>query len=101
MNSTNPGGSLGDFITPKFKNLGELQNFLKFHAGDLYSNYFAFLPLLSNKIVADLGCGYGYMTTAISGYTERIDGFDVDSNAVTFAQELSLLAEKKCKLLSF
>lgn len=90
MENVNPGGSLGDFLTPQFKDVKKLMEFLTEHAGDLYTSNFAFLDHIRGQEVADLGCGYGYFTTALSTYVRRIDGFDVDRNAIDFAREKML-----------
>ena len=90
MENVNPGGSLGDFLTPQFKDIRGLMEFLMEHAGDLYTSNFAFLDGIRGKEVADLGSGYGYFTTALSNYTKRMDGFDVDKRAVGFATEQML-----------
>jgi len=90
----NPGGSLGDFITPTFNNMSELVYYLQNYAGDLYSSNVFFIENIRNKKVADMGCGYGYFTTLLSQYTDSIDGFDIDLNAINYAKEsLSRLTE--------
>ena len=75
-------------MTPQFRDIKGLMEFLMEHAGDLYTSNFAFLDRIRGKEVADLGSGYGYFTTALSTYTKRIDGFDVDKRAVGFATEM-------------
>ena len=98
MDEVNPGGSLGDFIRPEFKSLSDLNNFLKTSAGDLYTSNFFFLDKIRDSYIADLGCGYGYNTIALSPYVKKIDAFDVDKDAVAFANNKlkQLLQDQNC-----
>ena len=87
MEEINPGGSLGDFLRPEFKSLSDLNVFLKTFAGDLYTSNFFFLNKIRDLYVADLGCGYGYNTVALSPYIKEIDAFDVDDHAIFYAND--------------
>jgi 2-polyprenyl-3-methyl-5-hydroxy-6-metoxy-1,4-benzoquinol methylase len=96
MEEINSGGSLGDFFRPEFKSLSELNVFLRTFAGDLYTSNFFFLDKIRDLYVADLGCGYGYNTIALSTYVKKIDAFDVDSDAISYANyKLKPLLDKQ------
>ena len=103
MCELNPGGSLGDFVRPEFKSLSDLNNFLKTSAGDLYTSNFFFLDKIRGFYIADLGCGYGYNTIALSPYVKKIDGFDVDKDAIAFANVKlkQLLHDQNCCFAAF
>ena len=88
--NTNPGGSLGDnkFPMPEFSKLDDLSNFLRECKGYDYTNNLAIPDLISNKKVAELGCGHGYMTIELSKYASKIDGYDVDQDGIKTAIRL-------------
>ena len=86
----NPGGSLGDvlFKMPEFNNVQGLINYLKNYRGYDYSNSFSNVELIKGKYIAEMGCGHGYVSIALSSEAERLDGFDVDSDAIKRANFL-------------
>lgn len=89
--NTNPGGSLGDnkFPMPEFQKLDDLSNFLRDCRGYDYTNNLVIPDLISNKRVAELGSGHGYMTIELSRYASKIDGYDVDRDGIKTAIRLS------------
>jgi len=53
-----------------------------------YSNSFSMGNLIKDKYVAEIGCGHGYVSVALSLEVSELDGFDVDSNAIKNAKNL-------------
>ncbi len=90
VGNINSGGSLGDvlFRMPEFNSAQDLINYLRNYRGYDYSNSFSNVELIKGKYIAEMGCGHGYMSIALSADVERLDGFDVDSNAITRANYL-------------
>ncbi len=86
----NPGGSLGDnlFKMPELSNLEDLIEYLKTYRGYDYSNSFSMIDLIKDKYVAEMGCGHGYISAAISCEVKELDGFDVDEIAIKKAKDL-------------
>jgi 2-polyprenyl-3-methyl-5-hydroxy-6-metoxy-1,4-benzoquinol methylase len=84
VDSINSGGSLGDilFKMPEFNSVQDLINYLKNNRGYDYSNSFSNVEYIKGKYVAEMGCGHGYISIALSSEAERLDGFDVDSDAI-------------------
>ena len=69
----------------------------------MYTSNFFFLDKIRSSCIADLGCGYGYNTIAISSYVNKIDAFDVDKNAIAFANInlKQLLLNQNCSFTVF
>ena len=74
-----------------------------YKGGDLYTSNFFFLDKIRGSYIADLGCGYGYNTIALSSYVNKIDAFDVDKNAIAFANInlRQLLLNQNCSFTVF
>jgi 2-polyprenyl-3-methyl-5-hydroxy-6-metoxy-1,4-benzoquinol methylase len=97
----NSGGSLGDplFPVPEFDDVQNLISYLKDNRGYDYSNSFSMIDYMNGKSVAEVGCGHGFMSIALSSYVEQLVGFDVDSNAINTA--VYLKAKYSIKNLNF
>lgn len=86
----NPGGSLGDkkFPMPSFNTLNDLKDYmLRFHGYELTNNLF-FKEKLNGKSIAEVGCGHGFMTLILAEYAMAVSGFDVDSDAILYAENM-------------
>lgn len=90
FNDINQGGSLGDtlFPVPEFDNILDLINYLKDNSGYDYSNTFSMIDFMKGKYVAELGCGHGFISVALSSEVGQLDGFDVDAQAIDTAIHL-------------
>lgn len=89
-NDLNQGGSLGDALFPvtEFDDVQSLINYLKDNKGYDYSNSFSMINFMKGKYVAELGCGHGFISVALSNEVGQLDSFDVDSEAINVAIRL-------------
>ena len=86
----NPGGSLGSdsFKVASSGSLEELKSELnESHGYDVTNNLF-FKDYLKGKKVVEFGCGHGFMSLLLSEFAKEVHAFDVDREAIEFANRL-------------
>ncbi|MEM3908307.1 MAG: class I SAM-dependent methyltransferase [Nitrososphaerota archaeon] len=88
---TNPGGSLGEIEFPVTFDIYEFSEIKKSlinnHGYETSTNLFS-RNYLSGKVVAEMGCGHGFMTLLLSEFAAKVDAYDVDGNAIRFAEKM-------------
>lgn len=86
----NPGGSLGSdtFKVSLSNSIEDVKSELtKFHGYDVTNNIF-FKKHLKGKKIVEFGCGHGLMTLLLSEFANEVHSFDVDKEAIEFANQL-------------
>jgi 2-polyprenyl-3-methyl-5-hydroxy-6-metoxy-1,4-benzoquinol methylase len=86
-----PGGSAGDprmFPVKMPKTLDELKHLFEKKFGYDAAHMYFFKRFLARKVVADLGCGYGFSTFYVSDECSLITGYDIDWRAIQTAKAL-------------